>query len=220
MTDSALAEVVAGWFLLSPGSVKLMAAEILRLRTDLSRARMETQRTIDLIALAARKAIETVLKCGDLPAPPIDAVEETFGLMAATKAACEDVIRLRRESDVLRSERRRDGEVFAHIRRCLNSIDGDGSLFGLGSRVGAATAELLRPRKESKCDRVANQQALLDEIARLFPGRGPLLERGRAPAKVVEQDKIAERLCRALEVDADEAQLSFGGLSTRPFETW
>lgn len=54
---------------------------------------------------------------------------------------------------------------------------------GLRNAVNAALAELARLRKESKRDQVAKQQALLDEIARLFPGKGPLLERVRAAAK-------------------------------------
>lgn len=57
---------------------------------------------------------------------------------------------------------------------------------GLHRAVIEALAELARLRKESKRDQVAKQQALLDEIARLFPGKGPLLERVKHSAKVDE----------------------------------
>lgn len=54
---------------------------------------------------------------------------------------------------------------------------------GLRNAVNAALAELARLRKESKRDQVAKQQAIIDEVARLFPGKGPLLERVRAASK-------------------------------------
>lgn len=48
---------------------------------------------------------------------------------------------------------------------------------GLHGAVLEALAELARLRKESKRDQVGKQQALLDEIARMLPGKGDLLTR-------------------------------------------
>lgn len=50
-----------------------------------------------------------------------------------------------------------------------------------------AILELVRLRKESKRDQVAKQQAIINEIARLFPGKGPLLERVRRVAAAAEK---------------------------------
>lgn len=76
---------------------------------------------------------------------------------------------------------------------------------GLHGAVLEALAELTRLRKESKRDQVGRQQALLDEIARLLPGKGPLLERVRHAAKVASDDAIAESIMADLGID-DEAR--------------
>lgn len=57
-----------------------------------------------------------------------------------------------------------------------------GGLNGVLHAIGKALGELNRLRKESKRDQAGKQQALLDEIARLFPGKGALLDRVRAVA--------------------------------------
>ena len=82
-----------------------------------------------------------------------------------------------------------------------------GGLGGVRFAVGKALTELARLRKESKRDQVAKQQALLDEIARLLPGKGPLLERVKHAAKMVEQDAIAERLCKELDINPEKVWL-------------
>ena len=58
---------------------------------------------------------------------------------------------------------------------------------GVRVALNKALNELTRLRKESKRDQVAKQQALLDEIARLFPGKGPLLDRVRLAAAVADE---------------------------------
>lgn len=73
---------------------------------------------------------------------------------------------------------------------------------GVHEAVVAALAELDRLRKESKRDRAEKQQALLDEIARLFPGKGDLLgrvQKGAALAKIgadANNDGWRERFMR------------------------
>lgn len=68
-----------------------------------------------------------------------------------------------------------EGAVVADL--AAHGVFATGGLGGVRFAVGKVLAELARLRKESKRDQVAKQQALLDEIARLFPGKGTLLGR-------------------------------------------
>lgn len=73
---------------------------------------------------------------------------------------------------------------------------------GVHEAVVAALAELNRLRNESKRDRAEKQQALLDQIAQLLPGKGDLLgrvQKGAALAKIgaeASNDGWRERFMR------------------------
>ena len=81
---------------------------------------------------------------------------------------------------------------------------------GVRVALNKALNELTRLRKESKRDQVAKQQAIIDEIARLFPGKGPLLERAKHAAKVVQENDTAERILGTLGIGQEECRRAVG----------
>jgi hypothetical protein len=102
----------------------------------------------------------------------------------------EAVAQLRGERDRWRenfeaADAKHGGEL-AWIEACKKRLREVGEaprqpgMAGVHNDLADVLDELRTLRKESKRDRVAKQQAMLDEIARLFPGKGPLLDRVRA----------------------------------------
>lgn len=113
---------------------------------------------------------------GTPPMTHAEAVAQLRGERDQWREKCEAAQRLVDEAG------RFEGAVVADL--AAHGVFATGGLGGVRFAVGKALAELARLRKESKRDQVAKQQALLDEIARLFPGKGDLMGRLRPYAKL------------------------------------
>lgn len=137
---------------------------------DLDEARTAVAAIRDLGPELAKAGIQVGPRCSHA-----EAVAQLRGERDRWREKCEQAHQMVDEAA------RFEGAVVADL--ATHGFFSAGGLRGVRFAVQRVLAELARLRKESKRDRAAKQQALLDEIARLFPGKGPLLERVRAAAK-------------------------------------
>jgi hypothetical protein len=158
-----------------------VSAELAEVKAELDK-RLPNLTAEAKIAIAAMRDVgPELVKAGIQMGPRLshgEAVAQLRGERDRWREKCQVA------NDMVAASARFEGSAVAKLAE--HGFFAAGGLGGLRRAIDQAMAELTRRRKECQRNRADKQQAMLDEIARLLPGKGPLLDRVRKGAALAK----------------------------------